>query len=367
MILAFGQPEMAALVILGLSFLASLTGGSVTKGIISACLGLLISIIGHHSVTGVDRFSFGTTFLYDGINIVPLTLGLFGLAEIFSLVLKGQNTIVQKSTFTKLSGIFDGVKDVWRHKWLWFRSVILGHIIGIIPGIGAEAASWICYGQAKQTSKNPHEFGTGRIEGVIAPEAANNSGEAGGLLTTIALGIPGSTVMTFFLATFLIVGLSPGPKMVVEHLPLVLALFIAIALANISGGIIALFSVRHIAKIASVHIDYLVPSILIIAFAGTYAATTSLPNFVIILVFTCLGFFMKKYGYSRPALILGFVLGGMFENYVLLSLKLYGPGFFNRPISLILLSITVMILMYPLLSKVLTRYRKRMRTSKNER
>jgi len=159
-VIAFGQPEMAALVLLGISFLAALSGGSVTKGIVAGMLGLLLSLIGYHSITGIHRFSFGTAFLYDGIALIPLALGLFGLSELFHLTMRGQITIAQKAVVTRLSDVFEGVKDVWRHKWLWFRSTVIGYIIGVIPGIGAEVASWVCYGQARQTCKNPEEFGS---------------------------------------------------------------------------------------------------------------------------------------------------------------------------------------------------------------
>jgi putative tricarboxylic transport membrane protein len=361
-IIAFGQPEMAMLVLLGISFLASLTGGSVTKGLIAGMLGLLISFVGYHAITGVHRFSFGTTFLYDGIELIPLTLGLFGLSELFYLVIRGQTAIVQRAT-TKLSGVVEGMKDVWRHKWLWFRSTIIGYIVGIIPGIGAEVAVWVTYGHAKQTSKHPEKFGTGAVEGVIAPEAADNAKEAGDLLTTMALGIPGSAVMALFLAAFLMVGVTPGPRMMTEHLPLALTLLLGIALANIIGGIICLLAAPYMARLASVNLDFLFPGILIVALIGIYVATLSPMNFVVALAFCLLGLVMRKYGYSRPALLLGFVLGGMFENYSLLSIKIYGPLFFLRPIPLTLLIITVLLLNYSYLKRALFGLRRRLTKS----
>jgi putative tricarboxylic transport membrane protein len=359
--IAFGQPEMAALVLLGISFLAALSGGSVTKGIIAGMLGLLLSFIGYHSITGIQRFSFGTAFLYDGIELIPLVLGLFGLSELFHLAMRGQATIAQKAVVTKLSNIFGGVKDVWRHKWLWFRSTLIGYIIGVIPGIGGEVATWVCYGQAKQTSKHPEKFGTGIVEGVIAPEAANNAKEAGALLTTMALGIPGSAIMAIFLAAFLMVGVTPGPSMMVVHLPLALTLLLGIALANIIGGVVCLLVAPYLARVASVHLDFLFPGILIIVLAGIYVATLSALNFIVALAFGLLGLAMKRYGYSRPALLLGFVLGGLFENYSLLSIKIYGPLFFIRPIPLVLFAIIILLLSYPHLMKVLPWFQGRLK------
>ena len=349
-IMAFGQPEMAILILLGISFLAALTGGSVIKGLTAGMLGLLLSFVGYHTITGVHRFSFGAAALYDGIELIPLALGLFGLSELFHLLMKGETAIAQRA-IAKLSGVMEGVKDVWRHRWLWFRSTIIGYVIGIIPGIGAEVANWVCYGQAKQTSKHPEKFGHGAVEGVIAPEAADNAKESGSLLTTMALGIPGSAIMALFLAAFLMVGVTPGPTMMIEHLPLALTLLLGVALANIVGGLICLFAAPQLARVASVHLDFLFPTILILALIGVYVATLSPLDFITVLAFGILGLVMKKYGYSRPALILGFVLGGLFENYSLLSIKIYGPLFFARPIPLTMLVIMILLLLFPQLKR----------------
>lgn len=354
---ALGQPEMAIMILLGISFLAALTGGSVIKGMLAGMLGLLLSFVGFHTITGVHRFSFGTTFLYDGIEIIPLALGLFGLSEMFYLIMKGEAAIVPKAT-TRLSGVMEGVKDVWRHRWLWFRSTIIGYVIGIIPGVGAEVANWVCYGQAKQTSKHPEKFGHGAVEGVIAPEAADNAKEAGAMLTTMALGIPGSSVMALFLAAFLMVGVTPGPAMMTEHLPLALTLLLGIALANLVGGFICLFTAPQLTRVASVNLDFLFPGILSLALVGVYVATLSPMNFITVLVFGILGLMMKLYGYSRPALILGFVLGGLLENYSLLSTKIYGPLFFLRPIPLTMLIVMALLLSHPYLKRIIPSLRR---------
>lgn len=349
-IMAFGQPEMAILILLGISFLAALTGGSVVKGLISGMVGLLLSFVGYHYVTGVHRFDFNTVFLYDGMALVPLLLGLFGLSEMFYLISKGETAIARRAA-VKISGVVEGAKDVWRHRWLWFRSTIIGYIIGIIPGIGAGVATWVAYGQAKQTSKYPEKFGTGVVEGVIAPEAADNAKEAGALLITMALGIPGSAIMALLLAAFMMVGVTPGPGMMVDHLPLALTLLLGIALANIIGGVICFLAAPQLVRVASVHLDFLFPAILMAVAIGVYVATLSPMNFITLLAFGILGLAMRKYGYSRPALLLGFILGGLFENYSLLSIKLYGPLFFLRPIPLTMLIVMVLLLSYPYLKR----------------
>jgi putative tricarboxylic transport membrane protein len=359
-IMAFGQPEMVVLVLLGISCIAALTGSSVIKGLISGAAGILLSLFGYHFVTGVHRFSYGSAFLYDGIGLIPLLLGLFAIAEIFHLIVRGKESITQRA-LVKLSGVAEGVKDVWRHRWLWLRSSIIGYIIGIIPGIGASVSNWVCYGQAKQTSKHPEKFGKGSVEGVIAPEAADNAKEAGALLTTMALGIPGSAIMALLLAAFLMVGVTPGPTMMMEHLPLALTLLMGIALANIVGGIICLFASPQLVRVSSVHLDFLFPIIVIAVLIGVYVATLSPLNFVVVLVFSILGLVMQRYGYSRPALVLGFILGGLLENYSLLSIKLYGPLFLFRPIPLTLLVIMILLLLYPRLKRGISNLRGRPR------
>jgi putative tricarboxylic transport membrane protein len=356
-ILAFGQPEMAMLVMLGISFMAALTGGSIIKGAISGMLGLLIATIGYHGVTGVERFTFGATFLYDGIDLVPFALGLFGLSEMLDLGMKGKTSIARYSV-TNFSGVLEGIRDVWHHRWLWLRSTIIGYVIGIIPGIGGQVATWVCYGQAKQSSKYPEKFGTGVVEGVIAPEAADNAKESGALLTTMAFGVPGSAVMTMIMAAFIIVGVTPGPMMLIDNLPLALTLLMGIALANIIGGVISLLAAPQISRLSTIHYNFLFPTVLILSMTGIYISTHSTWNFIMLLVFTLLGLIMKRNGYSRPALMLGLVLGAMFENYLQLSIKLYGPTFFFRPIPMALLVIIILVLFFPRIRKTVANARR---------
>ena len=358
-VMAFGQPEMAALVLLGIAFMGALSTGSITKGILSGMLGLMLSFVGYQSMTGIHRFSYGSTFLWDGFEIIPFVLGLFGLSEILHLFVSGRAGIAYGKVVFRFSEAFEGAKDVWRHRWLWLRSTVVGYVIGVIPGLGAEVATWICYGQARQTSKHPEKFGTGVVEGVIAPEAANNAKEAGSLLTTMALGIPGSGIMVIMMAAFMMVGVAPGPSMLDEHLPLAITLLMGIALANVVGGLICLLTAPLLARITSVNLDFIFTAVFVLMLAGVISATLSPLNFIVLLAFGLLGLLMKIYGYSRPALFLGFVLGAMFENYSLLSVKIYGPFFFARPIPVVMLLLIVMVLTLPSIRRAVSRYRQR--------
>lgn len=352
-VMSFRSPEMSILVLLGISLIAALTGGSVIKGLISGLLGILISIIGFHGVTAVQRFTFGNLFLQDGIGIVAVTLGIFGIGELLDMSMKGQATIAMGKVKSSLADTFQGAKDVWYHKWLWLRCTIIGYTFGVIPGVGGEAAAFVTYAQAKQISKHPERFGTGIIEGVIAPEAANNAKEAGSLLTTMAFGIPGSAIMAILLGAFRIVGVIPGPKMLVEHLPLAITLLLGIAIANMIGGIITFFAAPQLARVAAVRLSLLFPLILVFIMSGGFIVRDTMLNIVLVLILGVFGLLMKRNGYSRPALILGFVLGDLFEKYTLLSLKIFGPLFFVTPISLTMIAILVLVLLFPLLRRVL--------------
>lgn len=351
-VMAFRSPEMAILVLVGISFIAVLTGRSVIRGLISGAMGVLFALIGFHGFTGAYRFTFGILFLYDGLEIVAVALGVFGIAELLDMSIKGQATIATKKVAAKLSNVFQGVKDVWIHKWLWLRCTILGYIFGIIPGVGGEAATFVAYGLAKQTSKNPEKFGTGCVEGVIAPEAANNAKEAGSVLTTMAFGIPGSVVMAVLMGAFLIVGVNPGPRMMVDHLPLALTLLLGIAIANVLGGVITLFSAPYLARVASVKFSFLFPLILVLIFAGVYIVVNSLANIIVVIIFGLIGLLMKRYDFSPAGLLLGFVLGRLLEDYTWMSVAVAGPIFFITPICFLLFAILIGLFSYPYLKKV---------------
>ena len=209
--LAFRAPELFLLVMLSLSCVAGLSRGSLLKGLLSATIGFIISFIGFQGQTALTRFTFGWLYLYDGVRLIPLTLGLFAMPIIFDLAAKG-TTITETADSRPVSGaeVAEGVKDVFRHFWLFMRASAIGAVIGILPGIGADAATFLAYGHARQTSRHMERFGHGTVEGVIAPEAANNAKEGGALLPTLTLGIPGSGAMAILMGAFWLVGLAPA-------------------------------------------------------------------------------------------------------------------------------------------------------------
>jgi TctA family transporter len=345
LIMNFRSPEMFCLIVLGLSFLAAITQKSVIKGMISAGLGLLISTIGYQSKTGFARFTLGNDYLYGGVETVVMLLGILAVPVIAELVVNKETvTPADVKSIGTYRQILSGWGDIIRHWWLCIRSTIIGYFVGVIPGIGSETAIWVAYAHAKQTSKNPDTFGKGSIEGVLAPESANNARTGGAMLTTLVLGIPGSPTMVMVLAAFILLGIAPGPKVLVEHTTLCFVILLSIVLSNIVAAWLCFFSLPlmlKITRISSVKLfAYLMPIIMI----GVYSNNMSTLDLLMLILVGALGVGFRKFGYSPGAIILGFILGKLFEYYLWQSLDLFGGWFFLTPISIVLLLTVILVL-----------------------
>jgi len=343
LVMAFRSPERFVFVLIGISFISTLGSGSPLRGLISGGLGLLLSFMGFQGMTGFTRYAFGFSYLYDGLGIVPVALGLFAVPQAIELMSTGSTIAkVEQVAVTAWSDLLQGCKVVFRHWWLFVRSATIGTVIGMVRGLGGTIASWIAYGHAKQTSKYPEKFGTGIDEGVLAPESANNAKEGGGLIPTLAFGIPGSGSMAVLLGTFLILGIDPGPFFIRDHLDLVFALVIYLIASNILGAIILLLASGQLAKIAFVPGHILGPLILILVAIGAYSVESNVLDVFTALILGGMGYWMRSLGYSNPAFFLGFILGLLAERYFHISLESYGWLFFTQPISLILIFIAVL-------------------------
>lgn len=265
---AITSADMVFIILLGISFISVLGRGSMLKGLISGGLGLLISLIGLHVITGIPRFTFGSNYLFDGLPLIPVTLGLWALPEMVALAAGGGTIAKTQVPLKGMQQTLEGVKDVFRHWGLWLRSSIIGFIVGVIPGIGAMTSMFVAYGQAKHTSKYPEKFGTGIVDGVIASESSNNATQAGALLTTLALGIPGSASTAILIGAFLMLGLTPGPSILKDHLPLSLSLFLVVIVSNVLAAGLALPAVPYLAKVCFTPGRILVPLVTVLIFAG---------------------------------------------------------------------------------------------------
>ena len=348
MIMAFGAPETFLIALVGLAFLAVLSKGSTIKGLASGLIGILFSFVGLKGMTTVPRFTFGSLAFYDGISLIPVILGLFALPEVINLAV-AQGTIAKTddknlAAMSEWKQVVEGMKDVFRHWKVFILSSFIGTFIGIIPGIGGQTATFVAYGQAKQISKHPERYGKGYVEGVIAPEAANNSKEGGSMLPTLAFGIPGSSMMAILLAGFLIQGIVPGPGMMQEHLDLTFTLAATLVFSNILGVVLLLPLIGKITKICFVPGSILAPIILVLAAFGGYAADGSYLGMVMTFLFGGLGFAMAKFGFDRVCLLLGFILGIIVEKYFYVAISTSGISFLIHPLPLVLEVIIILVL-----------------------
>ena len=349
-VLLFGPPEFFALAVLALTFIAVLgASGQVTKGLIAGGLGLLLGFVGVDNATGVRRFTFGLLQLWDGLSMVPVLLGIFAVSEMIDLWIQG-GSLARKASGTAAVSmqrqIFRGMGETFKRIWLVLRCSAIGTTMGLIPGLGSAPAAFVAYAHAKQTSKTPEKFGTGCIEGVIAPESANDAVEGGALASTLAFGIPGSSSMAILISALLIMGIEPGPKLMVMHIDLVFLMIWTVVLGNLIGTILGMGLANPMARATFLRAKILVPILLTIIVTGAYIFQRSWFDMIVVLVFGLLGYAMKKLDYSRPAFIIGFVLSLMVERNLFLSIKLYGGTFFMQPLALGLIILTILVLCY---------------------
>jgi len=333
-IFAFGVPEFFMLSVLGITMVGVLSGQSILKGITVALFGLLLTTVGYSDATGVPRYYFGSNYLLDGIPIIPIVLGLFGIPELMELAVKNTSISRVSRGSDSETGMLRGIKDAFTHRWLAFRCALIGTYVGMIPGLGAAIVDWIAYGHAVQSAKDKSQFGKGDIRGVIAPETANNAHKAGALIPTVAFGIPGSLGTAILLGALVIKGLRPGPDMLTVNLSLTFSMIWEIALANlVAAGLLMLLS-RQIQKLAFLSGHLIVPGVMVVLLMGAWIATNSMGDWWICLAMGTLGYVMKQSGWARPPLILALVLGGLMENNLQLSTQIYSgySWLYDRPV-----------------------------------
>lgn len=337
MVVALRSADMVFIILLGLTFIGVLATGSMIKGLLSGGVGLMISFIGFQPTTGAERFIFGSLYLYDGIPLIPLMLGLFAIPEMVALAARGGHIAQSQVAIKGTADVWRGVYDVFHHTGLVLRSQLIGFIVGALPGVGASPATFIAYGHARQSSKNPETFGKGNVEGVIAVESANNACESGALLTTLALGIPGSPIMALLLGAMTMLGLFPGPQMLTKNLDLSITLIWVIAVSGVLGVAICLPLAPRLSKVAFIPGSLLAPIVLVLALTGAFGYHKQFDDVVVAVIFGFIGLIMRRFDYNRPALLLGYILGPIFEKFFFIALKADGPYFFVRPISLALI------------------------------
>ncbi|GAB4368063.1 MAG: tripartite tricarboxylate transporter permease [Spirochaetales bacterium] len=341
--------EYFALALFGLSTVASLAGRNWAKAFTSALLGLLINTIGIDPISGVKRYTFGVTNLFDGFSFIPALIGLFALSEVFSKIEEGAwgnrsgGEISRKEQWPSW-------KDYWKLKRATLQASVIGTIIGIFPGAGSAIASFVAYDLGKKTSKNPETFGKGNPEGVAAAEAANSASVGGAMVPLLTLGIPGSASTAVLIGALTIHDLAPGPLLFTQSPELVYGLFASMFVANVVMLLLGFWGSRLWIKVTKVPLNVLIPLILSIATVGSYAVKNSLFDVGACFGFGIVGWILKRYGYPMAPIVLGMVLGNLMEVNFRRAVIMGGYGvFFARPASLILLLISVAAFVYPLI------------------
>jgi TctA family transporter len=351
LVLSIRSPEVFMLSMLGIAFLSSLSGEAVVKGLAAAAMGLMFATVGLDPISATERYTFGALYLWDGIRLVPATLGLFAIPEIIDLAVKG--TSIAEASVGRLGGVMEGVKDTFRHWGLVIRCSALGAYIGVIPGMGGSISQWVAYAHAVQSSPNKERFGKGAVEGVLGPGAANNSTLGGALIPTVAFGVPGSVVTAILLGAFIIQGLVPGPPMLIPesqggHLTLTFSLVWIVVVSNVITVAVCFLFLNQLAKITMVRASLVIPFVLLLVYLGGFAENNAFGDLIVVLFFGALGWIMAQLEWPRPPLILGLVLGRLAEKSLFLTTDNYGLSWLGFPSVLFLFALILAGTFYPL-------------------
>ena len=336
-ILAFSSAEMFMLAVFGMSMVGVLAGASLAKGLAACGIGLVLGSIGPAPATGVERMHLGIDYLRDGLPLVVVALGLFAFPEIVDLL--RLNRPIAKAN--KLgAGWLQGFRDTLRHWFIVVRCSGLGALVGAIPGLGGSVVDWIAYGHVVQTSRDKSKYGSGDIRGVVAPEAANNACQGGALMPTLLFGVPGSGSMAIFLAGLVLLGIEPGPSMVGENLSLSYTVVWSLALANVIGAGLCLMLAGPIARLTLIPFTLIAPFMMVVITFAAFQARRDLSDLVLLLGVGLVGILLRRFGWPRPAVLIGFVLAPQAETYLYQAVQFYSWGFLARPGVLIILAIT---------------------------
>ncbi|MDP2241755.1 MAG: tripartite tricarboxylate transporter permease [Burkholderiales bacterium] len=344
--LRFGPPEYTALLMMGLFILAYMSGGSMLKTLAMAGLGLMIGMIGIDIMSGYTRFSFGLVELGDGVGIVPVAVGLFGISEILLTAGKGEMPDVQKP---KLRDLIPSREEFRLSVGPIGRGSLLGFLIGIIPGSAHIISSFVSYGIERRMSKHPERFGNGAIEGVAGPESANNAAASGAFVPMLALGIPTSPVTAVMIAAIMVHGISPGPLLIQEQPELFWGFVASMYVGNVVLLVLNLPMVGVFVNLLRIPYAYLYPCVLAFCILGTYSVTNSMIDVWIMLVMGGLGYVLRKFDFDLAPVALGLVLAPMLELSLRQSLAMSGGDygiFFERPIATTMLGLGVVLFLF---------------------
>lgn len=355
LVLKFGPPEYFCVMILGLTILIYLARESKIKAFIMACFGIILTFIGIDVLTGHNRFNFGWMPLAEGVGLVPLIMGIFGISEV---LINMEHMVQQQIYETKIAGLLPSKKD-WRDsKWPIFRGTFLGFLLGILPGGGPTIASFTSYAIEKKISKYPEKFGTGIIEGVAGPEAANNSATAGGFIPLFLIGIPTNGILAMLFSALMIHGMQPGPLILKQNPEVFWGTVMSMYIGNLMLLVLNLPLIGMWVRLLKVPYQIQFPLILFFCLIGSYSINNNALDVIVMLIFGLVGYFMRKYHYEGAPLILAFLLGPMIESNFIASLNMSGGSykiFFESPISAITLGIALIVVLTGVIPKNIIR------------
>jgi putative tricarboxylic transport membrane protein len=340
-ILAFGPLELLLLVVWGLATIVVITRGGAVPAAIATGIGLLLSLVGHDPLTGERRFTFGSLFLWDGLSLVPVMLGIFSIAEMADLAVSGRRSISGAGPGAGSSGsVLAGARALFQNVGLFLRCSVIGTVIGAVPGIGGTVASFMAYGHAVQSARGGGRFGQGDIRGVLAPEAAHDAKDAGALVPVLAFGIPGSDATAVLMAALVLHGLAPGRELMTDQLPLVFVLIWSLFLSNWVTSLLGLALVSPLSRLTSVRVGLIVPLVLALAAVGAFAEQQRIGDVLVAVLFGVAGYYMKKHGWPRIPLVVALLLGASLERHLHVTLRLHALDrldVLGRPVALLLL------------------------------
>ncbi len=347
--LKFGPSELFAISFLGLSVLTCLDTGNVVKTIISGLIGLWLATIGMDPLIGVPRFTFGSTTLMSGVEMIPVMIGMFAVTEVLKQTSKPSKLESTSNSKSKIKTKLMSLQDLWTAKWVIFRSSILGTIVGILPGAGATIASFLSYTTEAKLSKSG-KFGTGCVEGIAASETANNAACGGSMVPLLSLGIPGGNAAAIMMSALVLKGVQMGPLLLKTQPEYLSSVFASMIVTNILMVIIAMGVAKIFSKILSIPYSILGPTIIVLAMIGSYALKNSTGDVILMVIAGVLGYAFNKCGFSAAAMILGLVLGGMCESNLRRAVLLENGSLvavFSKPITAVLMIICITLLVMP--------------------
>ena len=351
LIYLMGSPELFVIMLWGLSMVAVLAGSRPLKGLIATALGLLLATVGQQAQSGIMRFVYDQPYLLDGMSISIMALALFGVPSALDLALTKLG--VEQQPVPLKGSLFDGVRDALREWWLVLRCSFVGVWVGIVPGLGSQVVDWLAYGHAAQTCKGGREtFGTGDVRGVIAPESANDAKDGGDLVTTLLLGFPQGVVTALFIVALLAWGFVPGPEMIKKNPEVIYSVVWLQGISGIVGTLVGFCLASQLAKLAEVRYTFMVPIMFMFILMGAFSVNRDPLDLVVVIAFGILGYFMRRAGYPRPAMILGLVLGDLMEKYLYRSVASYGFSWMTRPAVIVIFIIAAVSLFFTLRGKL---------------